>query len=89
MTLTHQHGDRVWTESGRVPHIRRDGSLTELITWSTPCAHPGCTDLALCTTPATGFEVSKAFGAKHCSAHKLTPEQVLERINATRRRKHA
>jgi hypothetical protein len=73
--LTHQHGGRTWTEQGRKPHVRRDGSGTELIMWATPCAHPGCQGHATCTTPSINFESSKAFGTRHCESHKL-PDSV-------------
>lgn len=70
---------RLWVETGEEPYIRKDGKATTLIVWSCRCAAEGCEASVDVKTPATGYETSKAFEAKHCPAHKLTKAQVTER----------
>lgn len=77
--LTHEHKGRLWVEIGREPYTRKDGKTIELVCWATPCCAPGCGESVEVKTPPAGYEASKAFGSKHCPAHKLTREQVNER----------
>jgi hypothetical protein len=74
---------RVWTEAGREPYTRVDGTETELIRWQIKCAK--CDAMAEITTPATGYEKSKAWGAVHCNTHKMTQQQVMQRWNEQRK----
>jgi len=76
---THEHKGRIWTEVGREPYIRRDGTRIEMIVWTTPCCHEGCTERVEARTTTVGWERAKDFGRKHCPAHKHTREQVNER----------
>jgi len=80
--LTFERNGRLWLEIGREPYCRKDGSTTELIVWACRCASDGCSESVEVKTPTAGYESSKSFGAKHCEAHKLSPDQVNDRFKA-------
>lgn len=82
-TLTSPDG-REFTLCETRPYTRRDGTSTALEVWSTPCAHPCCTASLFVKVPA-GSTQSKAFGAKHCPAHKLSRAECLTRAAAARK----
>jgi hypothetical protein len=67
------------------PHARKDGTPTTLAVWRSTCE--ACGHPFEVTTPADLKAVarSKAFGIKHCPAHRLTAAQALERANRARR----
>jgi hypothetical protein len=86
---THEHKGRIWTEVGREPYTRRDGRQSEVIRWTSPCCHEGCTAQVEILT-GVKFDKSQGFAAKHCPAHKLTREEVNARFRAgLRARKQA
>jgi hypothetical protein len=71
-------GATVNTDDGRIfkwlefkPYTRKDGTGTELSIWGSTCAI--CGALFTVATPKAGD--SKAFGRKHCDAHKLTQQE--------------
>ena len=61
---------RLWREVGRQPYTNRKGEHIELIRWRAQCV--ACGAPIECLTP-TEFSSSKAFGLKHCDAHKAPP----------------
>jgi hypothetical protein len=73
---------RVFSLMGYKPHRLKSGDQAQLTLWRTDCATCGAPYWI--TTPRTpkGYAHSKAFGQRHCSAHKLTKEQVQERWRA-------
>lgn len=84
--IEHAYKGRAWVLVGREPYTRKDGTVTELLRWQTPCAVCG-TLFEIKTSVA--HETSKAFGAKHCAAHKLTQAQVTVLRNAGKAAKKA
>lgn len=82
----HAYNGRVWLLVGREPYTRKDGTATELLRWQTPCAV--CASPVEIRTPVA-YDGTKAFGAKHCAAHKLTQTQVMRLGNAAKAAKRA
>lgn len=73
--MEHTINGRTWVAVGREPYTRKDGTQTELIRWQIKCAK--CETMVEITTPAK-FDTTKAFGSKHCPAHRLTQDDVME-----------
>lgn len=65
----------VWIE----PYKRKDGTMTEIKVWKSNCKV--CGEEFRISTPAYAekLEDSRAFGRLHCSDHKLSREEVIER----------
>lgn len=55
-----------WLLVGPVHYTRRDGSGTQLAVWVRPCTE--CLGHAVAKTPVVGYETSKAFARKRCTA---------------------
>lgn len=78
-TFTAKSG-RVFQWQHAVPHVRKDGSTTELDMWASTCAHPGCEAEFTVKVPVGSVPAyCKAFGAVHCKDHKLTAAEVTKR----------
>jgi hypothetical protein len=73
--LEHTFGGRLWREIGRQPYTNRKGEHVELIRWRSQCA--ACSAPIECVTPSA-FTTSKAFGLKHCDAHKAPARGARE-----------
>ena len=58
---------RVFYWLANIPHIRKDGSSTEIAVWHSACAECGG---AFTVTAPLDYSTSKAFAQKRCSAHK-------------------
>lgn len=68
---------RLWKEVRRDPHTTKDGRHIELSVWHTRCCIDGCSNMVEIRTPISA--ISSAFGAIHCSAHKLSKEEAAQR----------
>lgn len=68
-----------------IPYEREDKTHTEIAVWHSPCVVCGVPFTV--ATPSNG--VSKAFGRKHCDAHKLTTAEVLSNRRAASTQKKA
>lgn len=70
---------RVFVLWGSEPYQRKDGGLTTLKVWRATCAVCGAPFEIKTPSTTSAASDSKAFGRKHCDAHKLSPEQVTAR----------
>lgn len=81
---------RVFYHLASIPYIRKDGSETQVAVWHSACVM--CSKAFTVDTPLD-FATSKAFGRKHCDAHKLTKEQThakwAESVRAAKAQKTA
>lgn len=82
----HTYRGRTWLLMGREPYIRKDGTAAELLRWRTSCA--ACESPVEIRTPVV-YESSKAFGAMHCAAHKLSRAHVTQLRDAAKAAKRA
>ena len=67
-TVTTEKDGRVFRWHGVEPYARKDGRTTSLLLWCGTCAV--CGEPFTVKTPQR-LESTKAFGRKHCDAHKL------------------
>jgi hypothetical protein len=77
-TATTEAPDNITTDDGRwflltgaEPYTRMDGTVTTLLCWNGACAVCGAGFTVKTPRLLTG---TKAFGRKHCEAHKLKRE---------------
>jgi hypothetical protein len=69
---------------GEEPYQRKDGSMTELRVWRSGCKVCGEAFEAKTPAYAEKYEDSSSFRALHCVKHKLTKEQVTQRLVAAK-----
>ena len=76
MNEVHETPESVTTQDGRLfsftdaePYTRKDGTDTTLLCWNGACTVCGA---GFTVKTPQQLEGSKAFGRKHCEAHKLT-----------------
>jgi len=75
---------REWVLVGEEPYTRRDGTTTAVLVWRADCAKCGAPFEI--RTPRS-WQTSKAFGVKHCPAHRMTKEEVRKNFGEVVRRR--
>jgi hypothetical protein len=85
MSLIYTASDRLFRLVELKPYTRADGTESAVAVWQTTCAECGCAVTVETGNRLTAVTTTKAFGIKHCTDHKLTPQQALARAGAARR----
>lgn len=65
----------VFTLVNKAPHVRRDGTPTELLTWRSVCRREDCNNTFEVKT-GTVVDAAKNLNVVHCTEHRLTMAQV-------------